>query len=336
MGGDCSRSPAPKRGKPEPSLIRPGHLGQMPIQPGHLGRTPSWPVQWPRSQHRTMRRCARRGTRARSTGDIIASTKKAGPLSERPGQLLVDVFAGDSQRRCDSRKKQKSPRQLGERNSHFLWPLCGRSFRRRRYGTIGRDHLGRCATAALDRSTAARLAAATTTAESSEQAVPAAAAAIVTAGTTTAGLHRTATTRFDRTAAARLNHRTRRLRRTPAAWLSRAATARFCCTATAAVATAEQSSTAGISLAFQQDRHAHQRCHSDGGSQHKTLTHRNSSKKQRNTNPGRKPTTASPAAHVTKNVWPQRRRTATNFVDLSEKRPRKHVGRLWLQAGKRS
>jgi hypothetical protein len=94
---------------------------------------------------------------------------------------------------------------------------------------------------------------------------------------TTARLGRTTTRLFDDLAtAARLGGRTRRLSRAAAARLSFAAAARLCSAAAlAAMAAAEQ---LGARLAFHHDRHANQGRQSNGGSHHKVLTHRKSSK----------------------------------------------------------
>ena len=76
-------------------------------------------------------RISMRAGRTTLAAEPAVQKNEAGPLSERPGHLsLVVVLGSDSQPRCDSRKRLKSPRPIGELfctgvGSRGLWPSTG-------------------------------------------------------------------------------------------------------------------------------------------------------------------------------------------------------------------
>jgi len=146
-------------------------------------------------------------------------------------------------------------------------PLGGGGFRSRRRRTVHRGGLGRRATAALDGGAAARLTATATTIAATEQSMRAS----VPARATAAGLDLTSAAGLFDHAAGRFFHSTTAagLSGTTAAWLSRTAAA-------AVMTTAEQPR---VGLALQRHRHSHDGHHTQGGTQHRILTHRKSSKR---------------------------------------------------------
>jgi hypothetical protein len=216
---------------------------------------------------------------------MVHTKNKAGPLSERPGQLFVVFKWVTSNRGVFLERSRNHPD--GERSLSVGRgpPMTGRGFRSWRSSFAfggsrgGRGFAGglsRSATATFGRGTAARLAtAATVLAETTEQ------LELTTARATTARLGRAATARLSGTAGlsgARGFDRGSTFNRSCAGRLfSRTATAGFFSrTAAAATMAAEQLET-GFGLAGHHGEGTNQGHHSDGGTQCKTLTHRKSS-----------------------------------------------------------
>jgi hypothetical protein len=150
----------------------------------------------------------------------------------------------------------------------------------------------------------------------------------MTARATTARLGLTTAARLDSTAAAWLLHRARRFFRG-------ATTARLGCTAAFAAATAlAAKQLESVGLAFQHDRRTNERCHANGGTQHKVLTHGKSSKRnQKQILNGNRSRSHNAAECHQKRVGRSGGGPRPSFLDLFKKRLPTEDGRLGREVG---